>query len=263
SGSSDASGGRSGLRPPAGRAWWRLPSGSFWFGFAVQPAGPRADRHGVPAPSPSAEIAGSVERDAESLASRRPEPLFRLGRLGREIEHRLGVAAGGPACAVRAVRVEPLALALRVQDPEPGLRVDPGSGDPLPVALVLRGVVVDELLGEPLLARAPVEMQMLHEEARADHPHAVVEPAGRRELADPRVDEREAGLAGPPALELFARLVPARLEPRRVEAARLHVLEPVVPRELVEPLRAAARGRCGEGCGRAVGNRDLAARDER
>src|SRR5262249_2632552 len=154
---------------------------------------------------------------------------------------RVAVAAqlGDPAPAVVAVRIEALALPLRVQDPEPGSRVDPGAGDPLPVALVLRGVVVDEERGEMLLAAPPVDVQVLDEEARSDHPDAVVHPPGRRQPAHPGVDQGEARLAAPPALEALARWVPARLAKRRVEPLSLDVLEPGVPGELFQPLGAA------------------------
>src|SRR5579871_1632377 len=195
------------------------------------------------------------------------EPLLRLGRLLGEVDHRLRIAEHlplrHPPAAVASVRVEALPLALWVEDPEPRLRVDSRARDPLPVALVLRRVVVDQLLREPGFADAPVDVEVLDEEARGHHARAVVHPSGRSELAHAGVDERKAGHAVAPAVEALARRVPARLEARLVEAAALHVVPPVVPAELVEPLLATLarpRGECGGG---AVVNRDLARRDQR
>ena len=55
--------------------------------------------------------------------------------------------------------------------------------------------------GTPL----PRQMQVLHEKARRDHPHAVVHPAGGEQLAHAGVDDRVAGLAAAPRREPVAR----------------------------------------------------------
>jgi hypothetical protein len=50
-------------------------------------------------------------------------------------------------------------------------------------AVVRGGIAVDEALVEEALAAAPVDAEVLGEEARDDHARAIVHPAGRRELA--------------------------------------------------------------------------------
>ena len=63
--------------------------------------------------------------------------------------------------------------------PEVRRRVDADRGDPLPVAVVLRRLAVEQQALEPRLALAPVEVQVLRQERADDEPRAVVHPAGR------------------------------------------------------------------------------------
>ncbi len=85
--------------------------------------------------------------------------------------------------------IEPLLLQQRVEDAEVGRRIEPGSGDPLPAARVRRQVAVDEVRAIPALAAPPVDVQVLAEEARADHADAVRLVACLGELAHAGVDE--------------------------------------------------------------------------
>ena len=112
-----------------------------------------------------------------------------------------------PAPDIAAVLVELLALGDRVEDAEVGRGVGPRSRHPLPV-LGVRGLIrVDQRVPEPGLALAPIDQQVLDQEAGDDHPHAVVHPAGRPELAHARIDD---GIAGPPPFPgLQRRGVPA------------------------------------------------------
>src|SRR5690349_789594 len=143
---------------------WVLPL-SVW--FALQPAGLGGTKLKTWHPRPglvagSVELNGSHGSGAVALSGRR-------GLLA-EIDDRLRIVVRAPLrdppAAIRAVGVEAFALALRVQDPEPRLGVDAGACDPLPVAFVLRGVVVGKQRREPLLASPPVDVQVLDEEAR-------------------------------------------------------------------------------------------------
>ena len=68
------------------------------------------------------------------------------------------------------------------------LGVDAGPRDPLPVALVLRRVVVEELLREPALAEPPVDAQILNQKARRHHSQAVVHVPRAVELQHGGVD---------------------------------------------------------------------------
>src|SRR3546814_8458452 len=59
---------------------------------------------------------------------------------------------------------------------------------------------------------------MLDEEAGGDHPHAIVHPARRPELPHSRVDDRIAGAASRPCLEIgLARSVADRAPGKAVE----------------------------------------------
>ena len=61
---------------------------------------------------------------------------------------------------------------------------------------------------EPALAAPPVDQQMLDEEARADHPHAVRQEALGRQLPHAGVDQTESGLAPAPGLEVAVVVAP-------------------------------------------------------
>ncbi len=106
-----------------------------------------------------------------------------------------------PATDVCPVRIEPLALAGGVEDPEERLRVGPGRRGPLPAAVVRGDIAVDQVMHEVGLARAPIDEQVLRQERRGDHPSAVRQPAGGGKLAHRGIDDRVAGPAGPPRIE--------------------------------------------------------------
>jgi hypothetical protein len=122
-----------------------------------------------------------------------------------------------PPADVLAVRVEPLGLADRVEDPEVRRRVRSGPGHPLPVADVLADVGVEELMTEPPSAPAPVDEQILDEKRSRDHAHTVVHPALCEELTHAGVDEGKAGHPLLPGVE--SGLV---VTPRDFVVGRLH-----------------------------------------
>ena len=78
-------------------------------------------------------------------------------------------AIGCPAVDVGPSRVELLLLQVRVEDAEVRGRVETCAGNPLPGAGVRGEVAVGEMAAKPLLAAAPVDMEILDEEARGDH----------------------------------------------------------------------------------------------
>ena len=98
------------------------------------------------------------------------------------------------------------------------------------------------------LAAAPVDVQVLDEEAGGDQPRAVVHPARRAELAHAGVDDRIARAALAPGVEVLVVAVPVD----RVELAAVgvvgvarvvqeHVGVEVAPRELAR-VRVVAAG---------------------
>ena len=108
---------------------------------------------------------------------------------------------GNPPSDVRAVGVEPFLLEPRVEYAEVRLRVAPGGGGPLPVAVVHRGVKVGQVPRKVRFAFAPVDVEVFGEERRRHHAHAVMHVAGGEEFAHARVDNGEAGLSLAPRVE--------------------------------------------------------------
>jgi hypothetical protein len=85
-----------------------------------------------------------------------------------------------------------------------GLGIGPHRSDPLPVAVVVRLVAVDEQAHEEALAPAPVDAEVLGQERADDQPGAIVHPPLALQLPHPRVDQREAGAPLAPRLELIS-----------------------------------------------------------
>ena len=163
----------------------------------------------------------------------------------------VGVAQlGDPLPDVVALGVELAALGDRVEDAEVRRGVGAAARRPLPAVLVGGEVAVDQPLHEVARAVLPLDVQVLDQEARHDHPHPVVHPPGRAQLAHAGVDDGEAGAALPPRGELVARLVvrhPLELGPQ-VVARGLRVVEQHVGVELPpgELLAVGRRALAGE-----------------
>ena len=163
-----------------------------------------------------------------------PRPVDRLSRKPLQLRD--------PAPDVLPAGVEALALRGRVEDAEVRLGVGARGRRPLPAAVVAGRVAVHEPAHEPALAGAPVDVQILGEKARDDHAHAVVHPAGRRQLPHPGIDDRIPGHAGLPRLEAVRIVVPfqrvACLAERTVEHPGMRIEDGVVelaPHQLVDP----------------------------
>ena len=80
-------------------------------------------------------------------------------------------------------------------------RVATDAGDVLPIAVIARDVVIDEVHLEEGRAVTPVETEFVHEATRRDLPAAVAHPARLHQLAHQRVDQRVIGVARAPARE--------------------------------------------------------------
>ncbi len=147
-----------------------------------------------------------------------------------------------PPGHVLAVRVVAVLLERGVEHPEVRGGIGSGAGSPLPPVVVRREISVDQVLHEPAGPPLPREMEVLDQEARDDHPDAVVHPAGRQELTHPGVDDSEARLTGAPLRELgVGRRVGVEFDvvqfgvqvlPRGVRLVEEHVGVEVSPRQL-------------------------------
>jgi hypothetical protein len=109
---------------------------------------------------------------------------------------------------VRPVRIEASSLPGRVENAIRA-RVRAGPGDPLPVRGVARRIAVDEKVEEVLGAATPVDTEALREKRRCQQANAVRHPPLALELAHPRVDDGNAGPAGPPGIESILVVAPA------------------------------------------------------
>ena len=107
-----------------------------------------------------------------------------------------------PAPHVVAGRIELLALRLRIEDAEVRRGVRAAARHPLPVQRIVREVGIHERVPEPARALQPVNAQVLHQERRDDHAHAVVHPAGRPQLAHACIHDRNAGAAPLPGTQM-------------------------------------------------------------
>jgi len=156
---------------------------------------------------------------------------------------------------VCAVRVEALLVPRgAVEAPEERLRVDADRRDPLPVAVVVRLVAVDQEAHEPALAPAPVDAEVLRQERAGDEPRTVVDPALPAKLAHGGVHQREAGEAGAPCLEATLGSAPGdvaavallELRARVAREVKEHVVVEVPPGQL--PAKRVGAAAAGEAC---------------
>lgn len=130
-----------------------------------------------------------------------------------------------PLPDVLPVRIEPLALQCRVEDPEVRLGIHARAGAEAPSTVIGSEVTINEVFHQVSLAHAPVDQKVFGEEGRGCHACAVMHVACVIELAHSGIDEREASAAFAPSLEevhvvfpfylgvfWFVRLVHANIE---------------------------------------------------
>ena len=91
----------------------------------------------------------------------------------------------------------------RIERSEEGLAVSASPSHPLPVPIVYRQVLVAQLLGEVLLALAPVNAQVLDQKTAGDHPQPVVHLPGFVELPHSSVHHREPRPSVLPGLQML------------------------------------------------------------
>ena len=119
-----------------------------------------------------------------------------------------------------------------------GCGIDAHRCDPLPVAVVVRLVAVDQHAHEPALAPAPVDAEVLGQERADDQAGAIVHPSLAAELAHAGVDERIPGASLGPGLEGSLGAAPADRAPVALLELRAGVAGKVQEHVMVEVARA-------------------------
>ena len=123
---------------------------------------------------------------------------------------------GHPFADIRAC-IELLRLRQRRHDPHKHIRIDPRPCCPLPVYCIRRCIIIEQCLAKPRLAASPVDQQVLDQKRRRDHPHAVVHPSCRPQLAHPGVDDGVSGLSLGPGNKIRLGIAPrqtVKIRPR-------------------------------------------------
>ena len=105
----------------------------------------------------------------------------------------------------------------RVLNAEIRSRIGSGARAPLPAAVVRGDFAVHQVLHEKLLAQPPVDVEVLGQEHRDDHPDPVVHESGRQHFADPGIHDGETGASLFPRLEIVVRLLPGKSPPIGIE----------------------------------------------
>ena len=150
---------------------------------------------------------------------------------------------------VGAVGIVALLLERRVVEaPVQRSRIDADRRDPLPVAVVVGDVAVEQIAHEVLLAPAPVDVQVLDQKARRDQPRAVVHPARRGQLAHAGVDHRDSPF-GPRARRRSARPTPSHWMASSTGLERVADVARVLPQDV--GVEVAPRELAGVGAARA------------
>jgi predicted MFS family arabinose efflux permease len=153
-----------------------------------------------------------VDHRARVVASD-PAAAFPLGRLAEHpgLMDVLRWNAGqlrAPPSDVVPVWIEALALEDGIEDPKEGLGIGAGAGHPLPPAIVIGQVAVEQTIHEDVLARPPIDAQVFHEKGRDDEPSPIRQPCLLRQLPHRRIDDGVPGETLPPGAQGRGAVVP-------------------------------------------------------
>lgn len=163
-----------------------------------------------------------------------------MDRFGGEI-----LKFGNPLLDVRSIGVEFFLLGPGVKDAKIGLSITSSASDPLPVAIVQSGVIVDERLGEVLFPPSPVDIEVFDEEGGGNHPHSIGHKAGLVHLSHCRIDDGKSGHSSAPPFKGYFIIRPSELIKLWVEGASENVrgeksdaCEEIPPIERTHPFKA-------------------------
>ena len=109
---------------------------------------------------------------------------------------------------INSLRIKLLALQRGIEDAKVRLRIDASTRAKTPASVVGSKVSVNQSRHEILLAQAPVEQEVLGEEASRNHAASIVHVACVIELAHCGVDEGIARAAISPCGEVFVVVFP-------------------------------------------------------
>lgn len=87
----------------------------------------------------------------------------------------------------------------------------------MPVAIIHRRIVIDQMLGEITLTPTPTDMQVFGQERSDYHPYAVVHKTSRIKLSHTCINYWKASRAFSPALKMTAIVIPNQVVILRVE----------------------------------------------
>ena len=107
-----------------------------------------------------------------------------------------------------AVRIKPLGLTGRIENPEVGLGIGTRARGPLPAPVVGGKVAIEKFLHEVTLPPLPRDQEILGKEGGHDHPQPVVHPAGLVQLPHGGIHDWKAGPALAPGLKEVLAVLP-------------------------------------------------------
>ena len=129
-------------------------------------------------------------------------------------------------------RIEFFGLGHRIEYPEPRLCITAGRRRPLPATVVGRQVIVNQAVGKPLLAGAPIDAKVFGQERGHYHAQAVVHVSTLRHLAHGGIHQRVTGLAFAPGLQSLRPVIPEDRVVLRTKGAGCHVREVIKNHEI-------------------------------
>ena len=124
-----------------------------------------------------------------------------------------------------ALRIKPLRLAGRVEDPEVRLGIGARPRRPLPSSVVGGKIPIKKLLHEVALTPLPRDQEVLGQKGGDDHPQPVVHPPGLVELPHGCIHDRKSGLPLAPRLKEVLPVFPLHRVVFPAERAPGHVGE--------------------------------------
>ena len=135
-----------------------------------------------------------------------------------------------PLLDIFPFRIKALGLTPWILNAEIRRRIRPRPRAPLPPTIVARDFAVDQRLHEIAFAQSPIQMQVLGQKHRRDHPRAVVHVARGIQLPHGRIDNRKARPPLAPGAVFRLVLIPFHPAVFRIELMLQHLR--IVPEDL-------------------------------
>ncbi len=163
------------------------------------------------------------------IAAEQRKCQLRTARFEVRLEER-AVATGTqfryPAPNESSARIAATALRTRIVNARIGCQIGAHAGNPLPISGRERGLVLDQPVIPFVAADPPIDAQIEAQKRCSYRAHARMHPTRRAQLPHAGVDQRKAGLSGPPCVQ-------RRMRAREAESAHL-VLQRRIVKGLIE-----------------------------